>query len=99
MPAPPAKLINKTNAATIEFLNTELDTGLNFARMAAQIRERKKVRRHDLEKIKRYLGYAREAYDVVCSHVGNATAEPEELREIEEKISGLRKFLGDEKQP
>ena len=61
--------------------------------MAARIRSRKKPRPADTEKIKRYLGYARQAYDVISSHIGNARGDREELRKIKEKFAELQKML------
>jgi hypothetical protein len=87
------KLLSTANAATIGFLKTELATGLNFARMAAGIQSRKKARPGDAEKIKRYIGYARAAYDVVSSHIGNARGEREQLQQIKLKFSELRNLL------
>lgn len=93
MPVSPAKLISKVNAVTIGFLTTELNAGLGFARMAAGIRIRKKPRPGDAEKIKRYLGYSREACDVVSRHIGNARGERQELRQINLKFSELKRML------
>jgi hypothetical protein len=99
MPTSPAKLISKVNAVTIAFLKTELAAGLSFARMAAGIRSRRKPRPGDAEKIKRYLGYSRQAYDVVSSHIANARGERQELRQITLKFSELKKLLNpDDKQ-
>ena len=93
MPPSTAKLISKVNAVTIDFLKTELNAGLGFARMAARIHGRRKPRPGDSEKIKRYLGYSRQACDVVSSHIGNARGEGEELREIAARFSELKKML------
>jgi hypothetical protein len=93
MPAPPAKLISKANAATIGFLKTEVDTGLSFVRMAADIQSRKKPRPGDADKIKRYLGHARAAHDAVASRLGTVRGEREELREINTRFSELQKML------
>jgi hypothetical protein len=93
MPISPAKLISQVNALTIDFLKTEVNTGLSFARMAARIGNRKRPRLGDAEKIKRYMGYARLACDEVSSHIGRARGEREELREITAGFSKLRKKL------
>jgi hypothetical protein len=61
--------------------------------MAASIRSRKKPRPGDAEKIKRYIGYARAAYDVISVHIGNARGEREQLRQIKLKLSELWKLL------
>lgn len=93
MPVRPAKLISKANAAATRFLNTELDTGMSFVRMAARIRSRKKPRPADAEKINRYLAHARTAHDAVASRLGAVRGEREELRQIHARFSELQKML------
>ena len=93
MPAPSAKLIPKANAAAIRFLNTELDAGMSFVRMAARIRSRKKPRPADAEKINRYLAHARSAHDAVASHLGTVRGKREELRQINARFLELQKML------
>ena len=93
MPASPVKLISKANAAAIRFLNTELDTGLSFLRMAARIRTRKKPRPEDAAKVKRYLAHARKAHDAIASRLGTVRGGPEELQQINARFSELQKML------
>lgn len=93
-----AASLSKVNDATIRFLSTDVETGLTFARMAARTRSRKKARPGDAEKIKRYLTHARTAHDAVASRIGRVKGEREKLRQINMKVSELRKLLGfDEK--
>ena len=94
MPAPSAELLSKANAAAIRFMQTEVETGLSFARMAARLRSQKKARPGDAEKIRRYLRYARLACDTVSSRLVRAKATAEQMREINLKLSELRQLLG-----
>ena len=93
MPGSSAKLLSKANAAAIGFMQTEVETGLSFARMAARIRDSKKPLPGDAAKMKRYMGYAHLAYDTVLSRLGTTKVGPEELRAINEKIAELQKML------
>ncbi len=85
MAASSTELLAKADAAAIRFLNTELETGLTFARMAA--------RTHDADKKGRYRHYARLAYQTVFGRLGTAKGTSEQLREINLKMSELRKLL------
>ena len=85
-------LLSKANAAALRFIKTELETGLNFARMAAIVRNKKKARPSDAAKVKRYVGYAHEAYAIVSGRLGTVRCEREELRAIKEKIAELQKM-------
>jgi hypothetical protein len=87
-----AKLLSKANAAAILFMQTELETGLSFARMAPRVRSRKETRPRDAEKIKRYLAHARTARDEVANRIGTVKGAREELRQIKLKFSQLRKL-------
>lgn len=90
MPASPAELLSKANAAVLRFLTTELDTGLSFARMAERTR--------DADKKGRYRHHAHLAYESAFGRLGTAKGTTEQMREITLKMSKLRELLGpDEK--
>ncbi len=90
MPASSTELLAKADAAAIRFLNTEAETGLTFARMAA--------RTHNLDKKDRYRHYARLAYQTALGRLPNAKGTAEQMRETNLKIAELRELLGpDEK--
>ena len=99
MPASREELLTKTDAATMRFVTTELQTGLNFARMAKRLREAKKVRPSNLEKAKRYLQHARTAYESPSSRLRTVRTKPEQLREINLKMSELLELLGADQKP
>ncbi len=86
MPASTAELLAKANAAAVRFVNTEVETGLTFARMAE--------RTHDADKKDRYRHYARLAYETAFSRLGTAKGTTEQLRDVNLKMSELRKMLG-----
>ena len=86
--------LSEVNAAAISFLNTELETGLSFVRMAARVRSRRKACPGDAQKIKRYLAHARTAHDAVASRIVTLRGRPEELQQIKLKFSELRTSLG-----
>jgi hypothetical protein len=94
MPALSAELLSKANAAAIHFIQTEVETGLSFARMAILLGSHEKARPGDAKKMKRYLGHARLAYDTAARRLRTAKATAEQMREINLKLSGLRKLLG-----
>ncbi len=91
MPASPAELLAKADAAAIRFLDTELETGLTFARMAARTR--------NTDKKDRYRYYARLAYDTAFDRLGAAKGTTEQLREINLKMAELRELLGPDQDP
>ncbi len=99
MTASSAELLAKADAAAVRFVTTELEVGLSFARMARRLREAKKVRPGALEKAKRYLQYARMASEAASSRLGTVKAQPEQLREINLKISKLVELLGTDEKP
>jgi hypothetical protein len=81
--------LTKTSAevhvASIGFLNTEADTGLNLARIAADSRNTKgraRNRRH-----------AREAYDAILAYLDRAAPTNEEREAIHQKMVKLRELL------
>lgn len=86
MSASSAELLAKADAAAIRFVNTEVETGLTFARMSARTR--------DADKRDRYRHYARLAYETAFDPLGTAKGTTEQLREIELKLSELREWLG-----
>jgi hypothetical protein len=79
-----AKEAADVHAATIRFVNTEADTGLNFARIAA--------RSHDAKKKARNRRNAREAYDSAVKRFG-AIAQSKEVEAVHQKLAKLRKLL------
>lgn len=93
MTASPEELLTKTDVASMGFVRTEIETGLSFVRMAKRLREAKKVRPGSLEKAKRYLQYARTAYEEASSRFETVRAKPEQLAEINLKMSELRELL------
>jgi hypothetical protein len=82
---PFAKEAAEFHIAAIRFLNTEADTGLKFARIAAES--------HDAKKKARNRRYAREAYDSVLKHLDRAAATSEELEAVQQKMAPLRELL------
>jgi hypothetical protein len=73
------------HAASIRFLNTEAEVGLNLARIAAES--------HDPSKTERNRRRAREAYDTILKFLGPAVPTSEELQSVQEKLSTLRELL------
>ena len=72
--------------AAIGFLNTEADTGLNFAQIAAHA--------HDAEHKARNQFQARRAYDTLLKHFGKAgDGSSESLQALQVKMENLRKLL------
>jgi uncharacterized protein YPO0396 len=82
---PLAKEATKFHVATIGFLNTEADVGLNFAHLAADSRDAKKMVRNRCN--------AREAYDSVLKRLDRAAPTEEELEVIQQKMATLRELL------
>lgn len=80
-----AKPVGELHSASVRFLNTEADVGLNLARIAAES--------HDASKTERNRRRAREAYDTVLKYLGPAALTSEELESIQEKMSILRDLL------
>ena len=99
MTASSAELFAKADAAAIRFITTELETGLSYARMARRLREAKKARPGDLERARRYLQYARTAYEAASSRLGTLKTKPELLREINVKMSELVELLDADEKP
>ncbi len=99
MTASSAELVAKADAAAMHFVTTELQTGLSFARMARRLREAKRVRPGNLEKARRYLDYARTAYEAASGRLGTVKTKPEQLREINLKMSELVELLGTDEKP
>ncbi len=94
-----SSVLAKADAAAIRFITTELETGLSYARMARRLREAKKVRPGALEKARRYLQYARTACEAASSRLGTVKTQPEQLREINLKMSELVELLGTDEKP
>lgn len=75
----------EVDAATIRFLNTEADTALNFARIAANSDDTKKRDRNRRN--------ARLAYDTALKHLGAAPLTSDEREAVQRKIATLRELL------
>lgn len=73
------------HAASIAFLNTEADTGLNLARIAAGS--------HNAKDTARNRRHAREAYDAILAYRERAAPTNEEWEPIHQKIVELRELL------
>ena len=82
---PLAKEATKFHVATIGFLNTEADVGLNFAHLAAES--------HDAKKRARNRRHAREAYDSALKRLDRAAPTEEELKVVQQKMATLRELL------
>lgn len=79
-----AKEAAEVRAATIHFLNTAADTGVNLARIAAESRNAAKKARNRLR--------AREEYDTLFRHLGTAALTSEEVEAIHQKMATLREL-------
>jgi len=79
-----AKGAAEVHAATVRFVNTEAETGLTLARLAADSRDAKKKARNRCN--------ARKAYDTALKRVG-AVAQSEDLEAVHQKLRKLRKLL------
>src|SRR5579872_3081465 len=69
----------------ISFLNTEADTGLQFARFAAESQNPKVMARNRRN--------ARLAYDSVLKYLDRSAPTEEELQAVQQKIAALRELL------
>ncbi|HET7752056.1 MAG TPA: hypothetical protein VFK81_21865 [Terriglobales bacterium] len=78
-------LQNETVAAQISFLDTELKTGLTFARLA--------LTASNPDKISRNLLNARKACDTITAYLVNLPAQTAELEGIHEKLKTLQQMI------
>ena len=74
-----------TDAAKIQFLNTETDTGLTLARIASQAKDATKKRRNQQN--------ARRAFDTVLDHLESVAHLGDKLDSIQEKMKKLKQML------
>jgi hypothetical protein len=75
-----------TQMATLDFLRTELETGLTFARVALSARDEDKIRRNQLN--------AQKAYDTFCRYFANAAISEAESNEMHATAAELKGLLG-----
>jgi hypothetical protein len=68
-----------------QFINTELDTGMTFLRIAVGAKGRKKIERNRVN--------ARKAYDSALHYLPSTSLAADEARMIKEKIAALRSGL------
>ncbi len=78
-------LRKETSAVQSSFLQTEVNTGITFARIALKAAERRKASRNVIS--------ARKAYDTVTSHLGDLPADTPEMQKILKKMATLRQLL------
>ena len=85
MPTEWKHLRNETAAAQLSFLDTELKTGLTFARLA--------LKASNPDKISRNLQNARKAYDTIGAHLAELPAQMPGLKDIREKLKTLQQMI------
>lgn len=78
-------LQNETAAAQLSFLETELKTGLTFARMASTAK--------NPDKISRNLMNARKAYDAITGYLANFPQQTPETEGIRQKLKALHEMI------
>ena len=78
-------LQNETAAAQLSFLDTEVKTGLTFARLALKAR--------DAGKVSRNLLNARKAYKTITTYLADVPAQTGELEGIREKLKTLQEMI------
>ncbi|HJT54739.1 MAG TPA: hypothetical protein VJ848_12870 [Candidatus Angelobacter sp.] len=76
---------NDFHQSGLEFINTELDTGLTFVRIALGARGRNKIERNRVN--------ARKAYDSALHFLPTASLSAQEARMVKEKIASLEAGL------
>jgi hypothetical protein len=74
-----------TQAVTLDFLRTELATGMTFARVALSATSEEKMRRNQLN--------ARKAYDSFHRYKTRSSVSDPEFKELTAKAVELRKLL------
>ncbi|HYL95676.1 MAG TPA: hypothetical protein VET69_07725 [Terriglobales bacterium] len=85
MPTEWKHLRNETAAAQLSFLDTELKTGMTFARLALKAR--------DANKVARNLVNARKAYDTIIAYLADLPAETPGLDGIQERLKTLQQMI------
>jgi hypothetical protein len=78
-------LRNETVAAQVSFLDTEVKTGLTFARLALKSR--------DADKVSRNLVNARKAYDTIIDYLADFPPQAPGLEDVREKLRTLQEMI------
>ncbi len=78
-------LRNETMVTQLSFLDTELKTGLTFARLASKA--------SDPEKMSRNLMNARKAYDAIVGYLSNFPPHTPGVEGIREKLRALQEMI------
>lgn len=78
-------LRNETMATQLAFLDTELKTGLTFARLA--------LNASDPDKISRNLLNARKAYDTIAGFLANVPPQAPGVEDIRENLRALHEMI------
>jgi hypothetical protein len=85
MPGEFRNLRKETVAAQLSFLDTELKTGLTFARLALTAR--------DPQKISRNLSNARKAYETIIDYLAHLPPQAPGLDGIRERLNVLQEMI------
>jgi len=85
MPGEFRNLQKETVAALLSFLDTELKTGLTFARLALTAR--------DPQKISRNLSNARKAYETIIDYLADLPPQAPGLDGIRERLNVLQEMI------
>ena len=75
-----------TQMAALDFLRTELETGLTFAKIGLSAHDEEKIRRNQLN--------AQKAYDTFCRYFANAAVSEAESDEMHATAAELKGLLG-----
>ncbi|HEX5435414.1 MAG TPA: hypothetical protein VFY05_14340 [Candidatus Angelobacter sp.] len=76
---------NDYHQSGLQFVNTELDTGLTFARIALGSKTRAKIERNRVN--------ARKAYNSALHFLAETSLNAEESRRVKEKFAALKSNL------
>lgn len=85
MPGEFRNLRKETVAAQLSFLDTELKTGLTFARLALKAK--------DPQKVSRNLSNARKACDTISDYLSDLPPQAPGLDGIREQLRALQKMI------
>lgn len=85
MPPDWKNLRNRTVAAQVSFLDTELKTGLTFARVA--------LKASDSGKLSRNLQNARKAYDTIIGYLANFPPQAPEVQNLRKNLRTLQEMI------
>lgn len=78
-------LRNETMATQLTFLDTELKTGLTFARLASKA--------HNPDKVSRNLMNARKAYDAIIGYLSTFPPQTPGVEVIRENLKALKEMI------